>query len=151
MIRKSKDNLTSLFKILIEELWPNKKKFKNKYYAPKEFKNKISKMNPLFKDNGASDAKDLVSFILMALHQELNKAKKINNINNNRIIDQCNKKEMLKYYVEKFALNNKSIISDLFHATKCKITECSKCCIMLYDYQNYSFIIFPLEEVWKFK
>ena len=39
-------------------------------------------MNPLFEGVAANDAKDLVTFLIMTLHQELNKPKG-NNINNN--------------------------------------------------------------------
>ena len=73
----NKDNLSSSFKLLIENLWPNnynKKNNKNKksYYAPEEFKKKISKMNPLFEGIAANDSKDLVNFIIITLHEELN-------------------------------------------------------------------------------
>ena len=80
IVKKDKNNLTSSFKLLIEKLWPNNyyESYPQKYYEPEEFKNKISKLNPLFEGIAANDAKDLVNFIIMKLHQELNKAKKGN-------------------------------------------------------------------------
>ena len=92
MVRNNKNNLTSSFKLLIEKLWPNNydESYSQKYYAPEEFKNKISQMNPLFEGIAANDAKDLIYFIIMTLHQELNKAKKSDNNNNNTNLDQRN-------------------------------------------------------------
>ena len=46
---------------------------------------------------------------------------------------------------------NQSIISDLFYAINCSITECFNCHIKIYNYQTYFFMTFPLEEVRKFK
>ena len=154
---KNKNLLSYSFKILIEELWPddyNSSKIK-KSYSPEEFKQKISKMNPLFKGIAANDAKDLVNFIIMTLHSELNALKDSEDINNNGgeigLIDQSNKNLVFQYYFNDFKSKNKSIISDLFYATNCSISECSNCHVKIYNYQTYFFIIFPLEEVRKYK
>ena len=147
-----KKSLTYSFKLLIDNLWPNNYNIeKDRYYAPKEFKKKISDMNPLFKGIAANDAKDLVNFIIMTLHQELNKIKKVINANNNIIFDQKNKDLMFQHFANNFMSINQSIISDLFYAINCTITECGLCHTKLYNYQTYFFIIFPLEEVRKFK
>ena len=147
-----KKSLTYSFKLLIDNLWPNDYNIeKDRYYAPKEFKKKISDMNPLFKGIAANDAKDLVNFIIMTLHKELNKIKKVTNANNNIIFDQKNKDLMFQHFANNFMSINQSIISDLFYAINCTITECGLCHTKLYNYQTYFFIIFPLEEVRKFK
>ena len=88
---KGKDCLTQAFKLLIENLWPNDNKYldknyigKNKYneyndyYEPFKFKETISNMNPLFKGSD-SYPKDLLNFLLMTLHEELNIGQKLNN------------------------------------------------------------------------
>ena len=152
MVRNNKKNLTSSFKLLIEKLWPNNydESYTQKYYAPEEFKNKISKMNPLFKGVAANDAKDLVNFIIMTLHQELNKGKKSDN-NNDIILDQRNQQIMFNNFAQIFELENQSIISDLFYGINCNITQCCNCNTNIYNYQIYFFLVFPLEEVRKFK
>ena len=158
----STDCLTVSFKYLIENLWPsenqytnNKYNFRNsnnKYFAPYEFKNKISEMNPLFKGAQANDSKDLVNFIVMTLHAELNKAKKENNPNINNInIDQTNIKEVFQQFSINFAKENQSIISDLFYGTNVTYTQCLNCKLIKYNFQIYFFLIFPLEEVRKMK
>ena len=152
VLNNQKDNLTSSFKLLIDNLWPNDYDPTVKYYAPEEFKNKISKMNDLFAGIAANDSKDLVNFIIMTLHEELNKAEKIQE-NNNYIpnIDQTNKISIFQNFTQDFTKRNISIISDLFYAINCNITKCGLCNTEIYNFQIYFFLIFPLEEVRKFK
>ena len=110
--------LAKSFKILIENLWPtngNKhldqkfisKNSNNAYFIPEEFNNKIKKMNPLFKSYQANDGEDLINFIIMTLHEELNKSKvDTNNFNN---IDPTNEPLMLNNFLIRFSKENCSI------------------------------------------
>ena len=151
-ILKNKYNLSYSFKELIENLWPDNykdNKFKN-YYPPREFKNKISEMNPLFKGRGSNDPKDLINFIIITLHEELNKVKK--KINDDKIIyDKSNKELMFNIFIKNFIASYRSIMSDLFYGAKCDITRCERCKSQTFNYQTYFYIEFPLEEVHKFK
>ena len=110
-------------------------------------------MNPLFEGIAANDAKDLVNFLLMTLHDELNRAPKEedNFIQANSFQDQSNQSIMLKNFVDNYKKKFMSIISDLFYALNCNVTQCNFCQIKLYNYQIYFFLIFPLEEVRKYK
>ena len=163
--------LCTSFKLLIEKLWPdnyvnsylssygsigsnntylNKK---NDSYAPKDFKTKISTMNELFKGVAANDAKDLVNFLIMTLHEELNTAEK-KNLNTNAINqDQRNQQLMFNLFTQDFVNSNKSIISDLFYGVNYNIVQCNGCGCgsRAYNYQTYFFFVFPLEEVRIFK
>ena len=149
------NSLTYSFKLLIDQLWPNNFDINKKgkiYYAPKDFKNKISQMNPLFEGVAANDSKDLVNFIIMTLHEELNKAKNLgNNGTQDYLIDQSDKEKVFGNFMANFTKMNQSIVSDLFYYTNCSITECSNCHVKLYNYQTNFFIVFPLEEVRKFQ
>ena len=156
IVGNNKDLLSTSFKILIDELWPDNfdpsSPNLKKYYSPDDFKEKISKMNPLFKGIAANDSKDLVNFIILTLHIELNKENKINEQNNdNGILDQTNKKLIYDNFFEEINEKNNSIISELFYAINCNVTKCPKCNNQIYNCQTYFFIIFPLEEVRKFK
>jgi ubiquitin C-terminal hydrolase len=154
--------LTSSFKILIDNLWPygNKiqeyyygKNTNNKYFIPKEFKNKISNMDDLFKGVAANDSKDLVNFIIMTLHEELNEAPKgsiNNNAVNNQNLNLYNNNEVLQYFLSNFQKEN-SIISNEFYAVNHTLTKCSQCQLTKNNYQTYFFLIFPLEEIRKYK
>ena len=154
--------LIDSFKYLIENLWPSNKKYilpkymkrnsNNEYFAPYKFKEKISHMNPLFEGAKANDSKDLVNFIIMTVHDELNKApKKSPSSLNMFIVDQTNEKEILANFVKSFANENQSIVSDIFYGISKTGTQCSRCRIIKYNFQAYFFLIFPLEEIRKNK
>ena len=152
---KEKKTLTSSFRLLIENLWPNNHITTNKYYSPNEFKAKISKLNPLFEGIAANDAKDLVNFIIMTLHLELNQNnnKGNNNQNNtiNKNLNQSDQNLMYTNFKNEIEEANKSIIKDLFYGINCNSTQCSQCQGKIYNYQIYFFLTFPLEEVRKYR
>ena len=153
--------LSYSFKFIIDNLWkddftPNQNQ--NNYFAPKEFRQKIAQKSELFKNNEANDAKDLVNFIIMTLHEELNEAKNISNYNNNINnfmnginMNQTNKLLAFKAFTDEYKQKNKSIINELFYAINLSVTQCSICKNQLYNYQLYYFIVFPLEEIRKYK
>jgi ubiquitin carboxyl-terminal hydrolase 8 len=151
--------LTYSFKYLIENLWksPGSKYILPKYneehsFSPRDFKDKISSMNHSFEENNFHDPKDLLKFIIMTLHKELNK--KTNNSdlsNNNQKIDQTNHDMAFKFFVQNIIENFGSIISDIFFAISGYAMECLNCKTTKYHFHDYFFLSFPLEEVRKFK
>ena len=160
IIQKNKNNLdlSSSYYELIQHLWD--KKNKKGFYAPHNFKQKISQMNPLFQGYNAGDSKDLITFILMKLHEELNIIDKKNNssiINDN----QFDRNISLNQFMLDFKSENNSIISDLFYGIIENISECINCKNKnkskglkrqyKYNFQNINFLIFPLEEVRKYR
>ena len=149
--KNNEENLSVSFKTLIDNLWPdNLNQSTQKYYSPDNFKNKIFKMNPIFKDNKSNNIKDLIQFIIMTLHKELNKAEKNKNETLNEIV-QNDKKLIFDFYNQEFARNNNSIISDLFFAINCRVAQCSFCNKQIFNFQTYFYLIFPLEEIIQFK
>lgn len=121
----------------------------NEFYAPYQFKNTISAMNELFKGVQANDSKDLINFMIMTMHDELNKAEN-QSPNNDMIVDQTNRDAAFSAFAKDFANKNKSVISDLFYAVNVNTTRCGGCNVTSYNYQTYFFLITPLEEVRKF-
>ena len=150
----SNNSLSISFKHLIDSIWKDDlspSQIDNNYYIPTDFRQKLANKSALFQNNEANDAKDLVNFIIMTLHEELNKVKN-NIINiNNILIDQTQKESVFQNFVNEFQKHNQSIISDLFYAMNLSVTQCTFCHNKLYNYQIYYFIVFPLEEVRKFK
>jgi ubiquitin C-terminal hydrolase len=157
--RENKDSLSESFKELIENLWPNEnsnlinktyvgKNSNNSYYKPYEFKKKISKMNPLFQGVQANDSKDLVNFIIMQLHEELNMGSKYDN---NQDANQTDELAVYNNFRNGYYNENKSIICELFYGINGTLYECSSCRTRKYNFQIGFFYIFPLEEVRKFK
>ena len=165
-----REKLCSQFKLIIEKLYPDRRSnnyanyLKNKpdpkiisrkknlksFFPPTKFKNTISIMNPLFEGIAANDAKDLVNFLIMTLHAELNRAPPEEINMGNLLQDQTNKQLMFQNFASNFTKTHQSIISDIFYAMNCNVTQCLNCGVMSYNYQIYFFLIFPLEEVRKF-
>ena len=141
--------LTSSFKLLIEKLWPDKlNDLKNKSsFTPMEFKYKISKL-----DEGASyDIKVFLKFLIMTLHKELNLSNARNMNNNLSKPDKRNQQLMFKIFTQDFCSKNKSIISDLFFGVNYNLDKCRYCNIDTFNYQDYFYFDFPLDEIMMFK
>ena len=154
-------NFSREFLEIIKRLWLESYNNNKTYYEPYSFKKKISEMNPLFEGVQANDAKDLINFILQELHEELNEPEK-NSDNNSFNIDQYNERQMFINFIDDFKKSQRSIISDIFFFIIETKTECLNCKqrnimngiyspIYLYNFQIMNFLIFPLEEVRKYK
>jgi ubiquitin C-terminal hydrolase len=122
-----------------------------KSYSPNSFKEVLSKENPLFAGVQANDSKDLINFLLERLHQELNilKITQLNNMNNNMIPqeDQTNENSMLGLFLQEFSQKFNSPISSLFYGLLETKSQCKGCNIIKFNFQVYSFLEFPLQQV----
>jgi len=131
--------LTKSFANVLRKLWSQTSET---YYAPKEFKEIISKMNPLFKGIQANDSKDLVLFLYENIHRELN------NPSENPIdVNLDNIRNELKLFRNNYYPQNYSIISKIFYYEQTSIMQCKRCNFMTYNYNIMNMIIFPLEKV----
>ena len=122
----------------------------NKSYSPNSFKDILGKENPLFAGIAANDSKDLINFLLERFHQDLNIVNNsVNNINdlNDNQADQTNEQLMLKLFLDEFGHKFNSIISNLFYGILETKTQCQGCNIIKFNFQVYSFIEFPLQQV----
>ena len=143
----NKDNkiMANAYYEVIKALWNRKNN--NKSISPYDFKEILSKENPLFAGIAANDSKDLINFLIERFHQELNKAKEVKqNINYNQI-DHLDEQKMLNLFLNDFKINYDSIISTLFYGVLETKTQCQQCKYIKYNFQIYSFIEFPLEKV----
>ena len=148
---------------LVRHLWCDKP---NTYYAPYEFKQAVGKIDPLFKNFEANDAKDFVNFMVMRLHDELNgidnNLVKQNNLAPPAIqLNPYDKSQVLQSYLYEFQINFNSFISNCFYGTTQGEFECQNCKMQLYqygqnmplvkyNYQTFFFLNFPLDEVRKY-
>ena len=159
----NKTLLVKAFKNLIENLWPSNysysnsslinKKEKNKFYNPIDFKNHLISINNILNSSEENKCKDIIEFIIMNLHEGLNKKNSNNNNIGQNIIrmDKSNQNLMLSIFAKNFMNNNASIISDLFFWTNQSIIQCMNCGIKSYEYQTNYLLIFPIEEIYKYK
>ena len=151
---QNKKCLTSSFKILIDKIWSSEATNNgHRHFSPEEFRKKISDMNPLLvKNNNINNIKDLLLFIILTLHEELNENLDYNNINQikKNDLDDRNKEQMFKVFYDKYLKQFRSKISELFCAIQKNEKCCLKCKVTSYDFQEYFFLVFPLYEVKKY-
>ena len=130
--------LTQSFAEVVRKLWS---KSYETYYAPRNFKDRISQMNPLFQGIQANDSKDLVLFIFENIHAELNNpSQNQNDINLNNI-----RKELYQFR-QNYYSQNYSIISQIFYYEQSNIMQCKSCNFETYNFNIMNMIIFPLEK-----
>ena len=148
-LKKYKDKRENLmaneYHKLIINLWDKSKN--NTPYSPDSFKQVLSKENPLFAGIAANDSKDLINFLLERFHKELNQIYPNSIINNNIQQDQTNEQGMLNLFLQEFKDKFNSPISNLFYGIMETKSQCYGCKIIKYNFQVYSFVEFPLQEV----
>ena len=154
---KQANQLSPSYLTLIHNLWS---KETNKPYSPNEFRKIVEAMNPLFKEGEAGDSKDFIIFILEQLHNELKKPVHNNIITPNEPLNQYDQNNALNYFFTEFQKET-SIISDIFFGFLETTNTCQNCKNnfnskgmsnpVLYNYQIFNCLIFPLEEVKKMK
>ena len=150
------EKLCKTFKILIDNFYPDNPKELKRTSTPVDLLYNISHINPLFKDISTNNEKDLINFIIMTLHEELNEhSPKNNNIEEsntgNIFEDQKDKKIMSNKFTSYFKQSHVSIISDLFFAINYSKNQCLNCKAITYNFQIYSYLYISLEEVINFK
>ena len=134
---------------VIQNLWDIKNHGKS--YPPNSFKEVLSQLNPMFAGVNANDSKDLINFLLEKFHEELNTGSN-GNFNSKLITpnDQKNEAKMLDIFLKDYQERYKSIISNLFYGTIQTKSQCSNCKTIKYNFQIFSFLEFPLEQVNEF-
>ena len=139
--------LSSALLQVFENLWENSN---ISYFAPNKFKHVISEMNSLFEGVQANDAKDLILFILENVHNELNEIN--HNIEDNKQEMNClDYNSVFKSFQIFFEKNYNSVISNLFYGMNNSMMTCCNCNRTIHNVQCFNILIFPLEEVRKYK
>ena len=144
-----KKRMSNEYYQVVKCLWS--KEYNGKSYAPHSFKNVLSQMNPLFQGVAANDSKDLINFLIETLHSELNEPKNKNTTNN--IMDpsiQLDEVKMFNIFLSNMVSEFNSPISDLFYGVLETQSKCINCQRIKYNFQIYSFIEFPLEQVYNY-
>ena len=164
---KNKNNnhliLSNSFKYLIDNLWPSARDFtknksnlnndSNKVFCPYNIKEKIQKMSEQLYPRKINTPKDLIIFIILTLHEELNKNISLNSIilEPNNQVDETNEYIMKAKFMNTFVRENQSLISDLFYAMQEIIFHCNNCKTIKYNFKKYFYLDFQLNSILKFK
>ena len=144
-INQNNHQLTFAYTWLLYQL----KNSNEKYLDPSYFKSILGNLNPLFEGNNASDAKDLILFILQRLHLELKPPKQNSNdqidIYNQEMIS-LNKELSYNTFLKDFN-STKTIVSDTFHGIYEIKLKCNGCKNIKYSYQTFNMLSFILKKV----
>jgi ubiquitin C-terminal hydrolase len=111
---------------------------KKNYVVPKDFNLFLSNINGQFAQYEANDAKDLLLYLLQAMHSELNYNgdKKLKNVPK---CNQTNEKESYNFFITVNSELNLSIISYLFYGINKSRTVCISCKKTLFNFQYFQF------------
>ena len=112
-------------------------------YSPKAFNDYLSYINPQFRKYESNDSKDLLLFLFQTMHEELNYYGN-QELKNIRKCNQYNKDDTFNFFVEVNKKLNKSIISHLFYGISKSYTSCKDCKAIIYNFQFFPFLSFPL-------
>ena len=137
--------LTSEYYKVLSNLWSETKK--NGDYAPYDFKQALSEENTLFAGIQANDSKDLINFLLERFHIELNNPNPNNNDNNIVNVNQMDEMQTLSAFISDYFNSNRSIITDSFYGILETKSKCGGCQCTKFNFQIFSFLEFPLEQV----
>jgi len=157
IINSEKCEIVSCYCCLLEKLCCDEN-IKN-YFAPYDFKNMISRKNPLFKGIQANDSKDLISFLIEQMNYEFNQInlKLIENIKFNETKEknlvniQTDRNIMLCEFIKQYSSMNNNIISNLFFSLIEYKTTCQGCNISKYNFQVSFSLEFILEKIYNGK
>ena len=149
-----KCEILSSYCFLLEKLCCDEKVVN--YFNPKDFKEIISRKNPLFRGIQANDSKDLIYFLIEQMNFEfifmgikINNALKNNNISNSNKNDESNRDLRLNTFINDFSFRNNNIIPKLFFSIIENIIICQRCNNHKYNFQTYYSLDFPLENIYE--
>ena len=118
-------------------------------YNPKFICEVIYSLNNNFSPHYPNDAKDFLIYIIGKLHQELNQIGPTQNINNYYNIVKND--DPLSSFINYFASNYRSIISNVFNWTNQVKRTCNNCKSQILSYQTFPYLILDLENTRKSK
>ena len=117
-------------------------------FSANDFREIIALFSPLFEENQANDSKDIFQFLIEKMHEELNV------LNNNNInydedaqVNQYDELAVFNQFELMYQKNYHSIVSNHFYSKQKSMTKCLNCGNIIYNFQVYSFIMFPLLDV----
>ena len=127
-----------------EAISGNQGYFINDYsVSPKNFNSVLSNLNDQFSRFAANDSKDLLLYLFQSMHAELNYLgdQKLTTIPK---CDQKNETDSYNFFLSVNNSLNLSIFSYLFYGILKSTTTCQECHTILYNFQYFQFLSFPI-------
>ncbi|KAF2205264.1 cysteine proteinase [Delitschia confertaspora ATCC 74209] len=125
-------------------------------YAPRNFKSEVSRAQPTFSGYGQQDSQEFLSFLVDALHEDLNRIRqKPYTTNPDSDDNTANDPEAIKALGEKYRenhfLRNDSVATDLFTGFYRNTMVCPDCekVSITFDPFNLVTLQLPIEQTWQ--
>ena len=118
--------------------------FECKSFSPDQFKKILDYYNPSFRKFETNDHKDLILYLLQAIHQELNFFGENRSLPYKGSPNIFNENNTFLYFMTNYNINNFSIISSLYYGTNEIILQCQKCKKNSYIFQKFELISFNM-------
>lgn len=109
--------------------------------SPVNFKRVVGYYNPLFRKS-ENEPKDLVLFLMHAMHEELNHLGDNSSFPFIGQPNQFNEEETYNHFMNTYNIRNFSIISSLFYGKFKNITKCKECSKIIYNFQTFGLLSF---------
>ncbi|KAF2150578.1 UCH-domain-containing protein [Myriangium duriaei CBS 260.36] len=127
-------------------------------YTPRAFKGALSQAQPMFSGYGQQDSQEFLSFLVDALHEDLNRIHKKPYLENpdsddSRVHDPDYIKELGHIYRDNHRKRNDSIAMDLFNGFYKNTMVCPSCDKISVTFDPYSLLTLqlPIENTWQHK
>ncbi|KIW02119.1 hypothetical protein, variant [Verruconis gallopava] len=125
-------------------------------FTPSDFKRMLSKCGPQFSGYGQQDSQEFMSFLVDALHEDMNRIVKKPYIENpdsddSRVHDEEYIKELGNIFRENYRKRNDSVIHDLFNGFYKNTMVCPVCDKVSVTFDPYLLLTLqlPLEHSWQ--
>lgn len=125
-------------------------------YRPSPFKSALSSAQPMFSGYGQQDSQEFLSFLVDALHEDLNRIQKKPYIENpdsddNTVHDPEAIKALGQTYQDNHRLRNDSVAMDLFNGFYKNTMVCPDCDKVSVTFDPYSLLTLqlPVENTWR--
>ncbi|TID15352.1 putative ubiquitin carboxyl-terminal hydrolase 12 [Venturia nashicola] len=142
------------YQVLLDSIY----KQNNSSLPPRTFKNTLGKYGPQFSGFGQQDSQEFMSFLLDALHEDLNRIDKKPYIENpdsddNRVADPEYVKELGEIYRSNYRKRNDSVVTDLFNGFYKNMMVCPICNKVSITFDPYSLLTLqlPIEHSFQFQ
>ena len=125
--------LAFVFHRLFLHLYPYPEKYQSETYNPEVLLQILGQYNAVYNSKKSRNPNDLINFILIQMHRELN-------VNKTKYIskpDKTNKGQVLKQGMDDFVKSNKSIISNNFIWFEIKKELCPSCNSQYYEFNHF--------------
>ncbi|KAI8912490.1 hypothetical protein EDD86DRAFT_245388 [Gorgonomyces haynaldii] len=129
---------------LVRQLW-NSKNDRSSSFAPRQFKYVMGELNSTFQGYGQQDSHELLSSLLDGLHEDLNRIKKKEYLEDPEM-GTLTLDEFAKMSWEHYRKRNDSVIVDYFQAQLKSRTECQVCHKESIKFDPYMYLQLPIPE-----